>query len=323
MRNLSTRNRAHRRCLHGRHSSRLAVKRHELDLESPAVVVDMNHCPDIASLQAFVRDRCGEYHSIVFFDHAKGSLLPRTCCHEPRSFAISIDNPYRTDASLVLFSVRPQPSVDNVFLAVSRLGTLYHVAVLGNTPECGNEPLGFLDRKREGFEESRLTAVVRMSRLQQVLNDFVALDGGEMSIGELHASAVSHSTTPSSLADPCEPPLPPSLKLRHRHRGHSRPFRGVRGLGSDFHRRPPHGPTAGALRACTKVTKIRSSRNPHAEARHDAHPSMVTRSGRYLPDTTIVLRADAAAPPLCGNRCRFFHAHRLPSCTRTLRVAEA
>ena len=53
MRDFSSRDWANHGCLYGR----LPVERHELDLESFAVGVDMNHCSDVAAFQGFGRHR--------------------------------------------------------------------------------------------------------------------------------------------------------------------------------------------------------------------------------------------------------------------------
>ena len=75
-------------CLDRRHSSRLAVERHELDLESLAVGVNVNDRPDIASLQPLVGHSRGQNDAIVFADHAEGVLLIESQC-SPRSSSIN------------------------------------------------------------------------------------------------------------------------------------------------------------------------------------------------------------------------------------------
>jgi hypothetical protein len=84
--NLAACDGSNRRRLHGGHSGRLTVERHELDLEGLAVGVNVNHRPDVANFQARVGHRCGQYHPIVFLNHAEGLLLARIRGHEPRSF---------------------------------------------------------------------------------------------------------------------------------------------------------------------------------------------------------------------------------------------
>jgi hypothetical protein len=66
----------------------------------------------------------------VFSNHAEGLLLAGISGHEPRSLAAPIDDPHRTDEPLAaLFSVRRQPALDNIFLAMDRMGILNDVAV--------------------------------------------------------------------------------------------------------------------------------------------------------------------------------------------------
>jgi hypothetical protein len=36
----------------------------------------MNHCTNVADLETFIGYRRGQYHPIVFFDHAEGYSLP-------------------------------------------------------------------------------------------------------------------------------------------------------------------------------------------------------------------------------------------------------
>jgi hypothetical protein len=91
----------------------------------------MNNRPDIANLQAFVGHRRGQYHPIVFSNHAEDLLLAGIRGYEPRSLATRIDNPHRPDQSLAApFSVRRQPALDNIFLPVDRMGVFHDLATL-------------------------------------------------------------------------------------------------------------------------------------------------------------------------------------------------
>jgi hypothetical protein len=91
MGNLATCHRTDCRGLHRRHDSRLAGEGHELDLESLAVVVDVDHGSDVADLQAFTRQRRCQHNAIVFSDHVEGSLLAKVGGHEPRCLTTAID----------------------------------------------------------------------------------------------------------------------------------------------------------------------------------------------------------------------------------------
>ena len=76
---------------------------------------------------------------------------------------------------------------------MDRMGILNDVAVFREGSERGHEVLRFLDREAEGLEEPRLAAVVGMSGVQQVVNDFLSLDDGEMSVAKPHVvSSLSH-----------------------------------------------------------------------------------------------------------------------------------
>jgi hypothetical protein len=66
------------------------------------------------------------------------------------------------------------------------MGILHDVAALRDGSERGPEALGFFDREAEGLEESRFPAVVGMSSVEQVVNDFLSLDDSEMSIAKSH-----------------------------------------------------------------------------------------------------------------------------------------
>jgi hypothetical protein len=145
------------RGLHGGHDGRLTVERHDLDLEGLAVGVDMNHRADVANFKARVGHRCGQHDLIVFSNHAEGLLLAGISGHEPRSLAAPIDDPHRTDEPLAaLFSVRRQPALDNIFLAMDRMGILNDVAVFREGSERGHEALWFVDREAEGLEDRAL-----------------------------------------------------------------------------------------------------------------------------------------------------------------------
>jgi hypothetical protein len=124
----------------------------------------------------------------------KAYSLPGYAVTSRGAFVTPIDDPYRPDQPLAaLFSVRRQPPLDNIFLAMDRMCILNEIAVFRESSERGDEALWVFDRKGERLEEPRLAAVVGMSGVQQVLNDFMSLDDGEMSVAKLHVvSSLSH-----------------------------------------------------------------------------------------------------------------------------------
>jgi len=63
------------RRLNGRYRGGAAVERGELDFESLAVGVDMDHCTHIASLQALLWQRSSQDDPFVFSDHDKDHSL--------------------------------------------------------------------------------------------------------------------------------------------------------------------------------------------------------------------------------------------------------
>jgi hypothetical protein len=183
MRNLAARDAANRRRLHCRHSSRLTIERHELDFKGLAVGVDVNYRSDVTDLQVLVGHRCGEHDPIVFSNHAEGLLIARIRRHEPRGIPARIDNPHRTDQPPpALFNVPQQPPLDNKLLPVHRLGRCHDLAISCDRSEGGHQQLRIVDREAKRLEEPRLTAVVRMGGIQQVVNDLVSLDDGEMGV---------------------------------------------------------------------------------------------------------------------------------------------
>ena len=73
------------------------------------------------------------------------------------------------------------------------MGILDDVAVFREGTESGYEALGLFDREAQGLEEPRLAAIVRMSGVQQVVNDFLSLDYSETGMAEPHVvSSFSH-----------------------------------------------------------------------------------------------------------------------------------
>jgi hypothetical protein len=75
MGNLATCHRTDCRGLHRRHDSRVAGESHELDLESLAVVIDVDHGSDVADFQAFSRHRRCQHNAIVFSNHSERLVI--------------------------------------------------------------------------------------------------------------------------------------------------------------------------------------------------------------------------------------------------------
>jgi hypothetical protein len=196
VRNFAAGHRSHGRRFYGCDSSCVPVESHELDLEGFAVGIDVNYGSDIADLQAFVGNRRGEHDPIVFSNHAEGLLLARIRGDESRSIAARVDNPYGPDQPpTTLFSVRREPALHNKFLAVHGSFGFHNFAINRDYSKGGHQALGIFDREAKGLEEPRLAAVVWMCDVQQVLNDLVSLDDGELRVPKLHAvSSVSHES---------------------------------------------------------------------------------------------------------------------------------
>ena len=80
------------------------------------------HQADIARLEAFGGHRCEQHHAIMFLDHVDDSLLARVGRDQPRRLAAGINNPHCAHGPAASSSVRHQPPLDNMFLAVHGLG---------------------------------------------------------------------------------------------------------------------------------------------------------------------------------------------------------
>ena len=106
----------------GGHGRRPAIEGRELDLERRAIAVDVHDGTDIACLQAFGGHRCEQHHAIMFLDHVDDSLLARVGRDQPRRLAAGINNPHCAHGPAASSSVRHQPPLDNMFLAVHGMG---------------------------------------------------------------------------------------------------------------------------------------------------------------------------------------------------------
>ena len=69
-------------------------------------------------------------------------------------------------------------------LAMGRLDAFDDFACLGQCAQGVNQQLRSIDRKPERLEELRLPAVVGMSRVQQIVDDLVSFDDGELRVSQ-------------------------------------------------------------------------------------------------------------------------------------------
>ena len=61
--------------LHGDDGRRRVIERGEVDFERVAVLVGVDHCADVSTLQAFLWDGHRRHDAVEFFDQREASLL--------------------------------------------------------------------------------------------------------------------------------------------------------------------------------------------------------------------------------------------------------
>jgi len=153
----------------------------------------MDHRPHIAGLQAFLGHRSSQDDPFVFSDHDKGSLPTRVGRHQARRVRTSIDDPDRPHHTLAtLLSLRRYSSIDNIFLAVSRIDHLHDFPDLSDGVKCADQQFRILAREAERLEKLRLAAIVWMRGVQEVLEHLVSFDDGEVRVSKLHDRALCH-----------------------------------------------------------------------------------------------------------------------------------
>ena len=104
-----------------------------------------------------------------------------------------IDDPDGPDHPVAtLLSLRRYSSINNIFLAVGRLDHLHDFPSLGDRLENADQQFSILAREAERFEELRLAAIVWMRGVEQVLEQFVSFDDGEVRVSKLHDRALCH-----------------------------------------------------------------------------------------------------------------------------------
>lgn len=110
-----------------------------------------------------------------------------------------------------LLSLRRYCSIDNIFLAVGRLGQLHDFPCLGDGVESAGQQVRILTCEAERLEELRLAAVVWVRAVQEVVKQLVSFDDGEVCVSKLHDRllchiAVNRTTLPSTMAVAYMPP---------------------------------------------------------------------------------------------------------------------
>ena len=121
MRDLTAGYRPNIRDAYRRDSSRFSVERRELDFKRLAIAVQVDHCANVTSHQAFIRQGCRQDHSIMFSDHLAVLLPGRIRCDQTRCLRVSIDNPDCAHWPLWAdLTQRVQFTVNDIFHAVVR-----------------------------------------------------------------------------------------------------------------------------------------------------------------------------------------------------------
>ena len=122
----------------------------------------------------------------MFSDHDEGSLASRIGGNQSRCFRTSIEDPDGPDHPVAaLLSLRRYSSINNIFLAVGRLDELHDLSRLGDGLESAGQQFRILGREAERVEELCLAAIIWMRGVQEVLEQRVSFDDGEMRAGRL------------------------------------------------------------------------------------------------------------------------------------------
>src|SRR5713226_9540945 len=169
--------------LHGRDGGRVPVECREFDLKRRAVLVDVNHGTDVANLQTLLGNWRRQDDAVVLSDHADVSLIPGIGRHQSRCFRASIYDPDGSDDPTVPhLSLHRQSPVDNIFLAVGGLDVFENVPILSHGAQGAHQPLRILDRKTKGLEEQGFPTVIRVRRVQKVVNNLGSFNDSEMRV---------------------------------------------------------------------------------------------------------------------------------------------
>ena len=83
-------------------------------------------------------------------------------------------------------SLRRQPAVNNISLAVLRFSAVHDLATFGDVPESVRQTLGIIVRETEQREEPRLSTVVRMGFVEKIVDDLATIDDNKVSVAKLH-----------------------------------------------------------------------------------------------------------------------------------------
>ena len=87
-------------------------------------------------------------------------------------------------------SVRREPPVNNLFLAVHRFRAADDLSMLGDISQCVHQTLGIPPREAEQREKPCLTAIVRVGLVQEVVEHLAAMDDGQVGVTELHGPRI-------------------------------------------------------------------------------------------------------------------------------------
>jgi hypothetical protein len=188
----------HLRNLDCRHRGGVAIERRELDFKGLAVFVDVNDSADVTGFQTLAWNRRRQNNSLVLSDHADVSPLARIGRHQARRFQATIDSPNCTNRPALLpISVPGQDTIHNKFLTMRGFGARRDFSALSNCPQSRNQHPRILKSKAERLEELRLSGVVRMRRVQQIVRDLTSVDDREMRVSQFHIRKILSRTAPA------------------------------------------------------------------------------------------------------------------------------
>lgn len=100
-----------------------------------------------------------------------------------------VNDPNRPNGPQTLLDVRHQVAVNEIFVAMHGSIVFHDRALFGDVLERHHQTIRVLFGEPKRFEESGLSAIVRVRLVQQVIDNFVVADDGQSRVWETHVVA--------------------------------------------------------------------------------------------------------------------------------------
>jgi hypothetical protein len=166
----------------------MTVECHKLDFVGFPIGINMDDGADVARFEAVRRQRLGEDHSLVFFDHS-GTISQWVGADQPRSLEALVDDPNASNVGVLAYRTRKR-AFDHIFRAVGSQNNVLHIVDRCMVDQSVLEGDEVGDGESRTMKKLRLARALRVVKSEKVTGEFDVLDKGVPDIWQAHDAII-------------------------------------------------------------------------------------------------------------------------------------